>query len=676
MDRDKISAPRGRHTIFFKVLTGYVATALVVVALAGLVSTLLIRNYILTSNLEDLLARAEAVATALARPDGRVRVLTPKGLREMESMCDAQLIYVDTDMVARQMPVKQKGNILFQPPSAPTTDQADASAGDGAPDTPANNAAIFVRPPAPNGQGMRRMYALYQALFPVPQDEPAAEDEEAALTRINLAGSVDEQLVRSIMGGESATDVRQLQFSQDPVMFAGMPIIDSETGEVSAAVILSRPLTDVGTATWNFLWMLAFAGGAAILCAAVMAWFMSRRLTRPVMALSKIAGRMAEGHYDERFTFAQKDEIGQLGATLNMLSARLDDVIGTLAGEKRKLELILSSIGEGIIAVDQGGRVIHANAAALNLLELRAWDIHPDNPHSLDQQRQLIDMLNRSMRETSRMEITWDTVQGRTIEAIAAPIAEAGFSPIGAVCLVRDVSEAQRLEQMRRDYIANISHELRTPLTGIRGMVEPLMDGMMETDREKDECYRVIYQETVRLEKLIAEMLDLSRLQSGRITIELEPMQPQGLLEAATRRMKARAEEGAVTLEVKTDGDPLTFMGAEDRVLQVLIILTDNALSFTPPGGKVTLFARRAGEGKIALGVEDTGCGIDPIDLPYIWERFYKADRSRMRTSGTGLGLAIAKLVTELMGGEISVATAPGKGSTFTFILDEARGEQ
>ena len=226
---------------------------------------------------------------------------------------------------------------------------------------------------------------------------------------------------------------------------------------------------------------------------------------------------------------------------------------------------------------------------------------------------------------------------------------------------------------MRRDYIANVSHELRTPLTGIRGMAEPLLDGYIETEQERQECYRVIYQESLRLEKLIGEMLDLSRLQEGRIKLELEPMEPAGILEAAQRRMKARAAEGEVELAVEAE-EGLTVMGNEDRILQVLIILMDNALSFTPPGGRVTLTARRAGW-KVALSVRDTGAGIDSCDLPYIWERFYKADKSRMRTSGTGLGLSIAKLVVELMGGEITVDTKLGEGSTFTFTLDAAEDE-
>ena len=222
------------------------------------------------------------------------------------------------------------------------------------------------------------------------------------------------------------------------------------------------------------------------------------------------------------------------------------------------------------------------------------------------------------------------------------------------------------MEQMRRDYVANVSHELRTPLTGIRGMVEPLIDGVFETEEEKQDCYGVIYKETIRLEKLIREMLDMSKLQDGRLSIELEPVEIMGVIDDAMRRVSATAAEAGISLETEPpeNSERLMCIGNEDRVLQALTIFLDNALSFTPSGGTVTVYVRRAGA-NARVGVRDTGCGIEPKDIPYIWERFYKVDKSRMRTSGTGLGLAIAKLVVELMHGGIGVNSEPGVGADF-----------
>jgi len=225
-----------------------------------------------------------------------------------------------------------------------------------------------------------------------------------------------------------------------------------------------------------------------------------------------------------------------------------------------------------------------------------------------------------------------------------------------------------RLEQMRKDYVANVSHELRTPLTGIRGMVEPLIDGVFETEEERLDCYNVIYKETIRLEKLIQEMLDMSRLQDGRVVVELEPVELTQIMQDAVMRIGQTAMDAGVTVEVETDEGTVMCLGNEDRIIQVLTIFLDNALSFTPGGGRITVYAHRVNN-YINIGVSDTGCGIEPKDMPYIWERFYKVDKSRMRTKGTGLGLAIAKLVIELMNGEIGVNSEVGEGTDFWFRL-------
>ncbi len=592
----------GRGSIFIRLLTGYLALTLVIILLAGVVSYVLLRANLIETNKRDLLDKAETLSRMAKRPGGYSRVLDLPRIGEMQALTGAQLIYIDSDMKARQIPVRR-----------------------------------------PDLMG-------------------EADPENFQL--LNVIDSLDQQLLKSLLDGNTAVDVRKLDFMQDQMVFAGAPVVNDD-GTIRGALLLCRPLREVSVASQGLIRLMLIAFLFAGLIASAIAYIFSRRITRPLTALNRTAARMAEGYYGERVGITQNDEIGQLGTTLNLLSGRLSAVVNNLSEEKSKLEKVLSSIGEGIIAVDREGLVVHHNRAALELLSL---------PPGAEESQAIKQKLNEMLRSASDGEdrvVSRFKARDRVIEAVASPIrSEGDGATIGAVCLLRDISEAERLEQMRRDYIANVSHELRTPLTGIRGMAEPLLDGYVDTDEERLECYRVIYQESLRLEKLIGEMLDLSRLQEGRIKLELEPMEPAGLLEAAQRRLKNRAAEGGV--EILVEAEPgLAVMGNEDRILQVLIILLDNALSFTPPGGKVTLSARRKGK-KIALSVSDTGAGIEACDLPYIWERFYKADKSRMRTSGTGLGLSIAKLVVELMGGEISVETRLGAGSAFTFTLDEA----
>lgn len=628
-------------SLFHKVLAGYLVVTVLVVVLSCAVSYYLVRDRMIDANLNDLLARAQSVAPTIARPDGRIRILTVRGLREVESLTDSTMFYVDNeDMTVRQMPVHG----LRRKDGEETM---------------------------PNRPGMKMPWESPIEERDTPGEAPLESEEfqDEALTRFELIGSVDEALVRSIISGNTDTDVRKLQFAEGLVMFAGVPITDPKTGEMRGALILSRPLKDATEAAGYIITRQVLAGFIAILCVTAFAWFMSRRIVQPVSVMSGIAQRMAEGHYGEHCIVHSGDELGRLASTLNTLSERLEQVIGTLNDEKSKLEKILRSIGEGVVAIDRTGTVIHHNGAALNLLGIKDWDSVPANPGALERREKLTGILKEAAVRGDQMQTDWTTLDGRTIEAIASPVRDIQGEGIGAVCLVRDVSQAQKLEQIRREYIGNVSHELRTPLTGIRGMTEPLLDGLLETEEEKQECYRIIYQETIRLEKLIGDMLDLSRLQSGHIRLELEPIEAEAMLRAAARRMEKRAREAGVELCIESEPD-LLVMGEEGRILQILIILLDNALSFTPSGGEVTLISRAAGEGRVMLVVSDTGPGIDTVDMPYIWERFYKADRSRLGTSGTGLGLAIAKLAAELMQGSIEVESEPGKGATFTVRLN------
>ena len=497
--------------------------------------------------------------------------------------------------------------------------------------------------------------------------KPEPGEDEPVLERKAFSTPEERQLAEHIIReGWSEASVRYLSIPGTRVICAGAPLTGPD-GSPRGGVLLYQEVRELHGVTRTTILMIAVSLGAAGLFSMALAFILSRRLTRPLRALTESAGWIAQGHFGETVSIEQGGEIGELGKSFNDMSARLSNTIFDLQGEKAKLERIISDIGEGIVAVNRNGDIIHRNGAAMELLEISR---HPEGQH----RRHLRDMLAAALNDREHAETRWVSESGRAIRARVWPITTEQGEIAGAVGLLSDVSEAERLEQLRRDYVANVSHELRTPLTGIQGMIEPLMDGVIDSDEERMDCYRVIHQETLRLEKLIGEMLDMSRLQSGRLAIELEPMDVVGIMEGAARRMRERASSGGVSLMVEAARPLPMVMGSEDRILQVLIILLDNAFSFTPAGGRVTIFARQAG-GRVFVGVRDTGSGIDPADMPYIWERFYKADKSRMGTTGTGLGLSIAKLVCELMNGTITAASEPGKGATFEFSLEVAGGE-
>lgn len=592
-----------RSSIFIKLLAGYLALSIAVTVLATLTSYLLLRRYAVDSTAHELLDKAHVVANLLSQTTDDIDY---DSVRSLEALSESQIIYINDMYIARHIPHD----------SAPTSR------------------------PSP--------------------DEPGFE-------RTLIADTVDRSMAENILGGATGeTDVRYVAMLDCRIVFAGAPVRNAD-GEITGALLLYRRLDEIRGVAISTVLVLAISLAASVLISMLWAYIMSLRITDPLNRLNRTARHIAQGHYGEVTHLNQDDEIGQLGHTLNDLSRRLGQTIFDLQNEKAKLEQILSGIGEGIVAVDQSGSILHHNAAALELLGLTAWQARAEE----EGPRRLTDMLFAAMANGQRAESRWTSPENRCIKAVVWPFTGAGTKIIGAVALLSDVSEAERLEQLRRDYVANVSHELRTPLTGIRGMVEPLMDGVIDTEPEKMECYRIIYQETMRLEKLIGEMLDMSRLQSDRIEIELEPLALPGILEGAVRRLCKQAESCHIALHCEYPENLPPVMGNEDRIMQVLIILMDNALSFTPEGGEIVVFARAEGD-HVAVGVRDNGAGISPTDLPYIWERFYKADKSRMRTTGTGLGLSIAKLVCEHMKGTIGVQSEVGKGATFTFTLEIA----
>ncbi len=582
-----------------KATFSHISLAVIVIFFVSISMFLVVYSYMRDDKKQSLLRQAQTIAEAEAKRAGDYDV---ELMKMYENLTDAKILYITPDYIATHLP--------------PVDD------------------------------------------FPFdPGMEESTKDDR--LRQVQILDALDKYFIARILSGESVTDIRSFEFVKGNIIFAGVPV-KSAGGTVTGGIILIQSADVFRASSVVMLFMLLIVSTISIMLAIAVSWLLSGRLTRPIIEITNGARRLAEGNYGQHIEVKATDEIGELAQTLNTVSVRLKNVVGSLREERDKLDLIIDGIGEGIIAVDRAMRVVHCNESFLRLTGLgrKPMRVFPSEEYGR--------ILSMCMKSRGRERAIW-TVDDRKIAAVASPL-EANELIIGAVCLVQDVSEAERLEQMRKDYVANVSHELRTPLTGIRGMVEPLLDGMMETEEEKQECYRVIYQETIRLEKLIREMLDMSRLQDGRLTIEIESLEVDGIIEAAVRRVAQTAAEAGIVLHTDIPQLHMACLGNEDRILQVLTVFLDNAMSFTPSGGTVTAYARDEGT-RIVLGVQDTGCGIEPKDLPYIWERFYKVDKSRMRTSGTGLGLAIAKLIVELMGGEIGVGSEPGSGANFWFTL-------
>ena len=436
--------------------------------------------------------------------------------------------------------------------------------------------------------------------------------------------------------------------------------------EVIGAVFMAQSMTEIMggmQALTNTLALSLLLVGLLMLPVVL---FFASRMVRPITRMRTVALTMAGGDLTARAEDSSNDEYGELGRALNYLSSELGSTISSLQMERNRLQSLINGLSEGIIAVDAKGATTLINPAVYGLLNLQSTD---DNVRAAAPD--VFAMFDQALSSAQAVKKTvW---QGDVALHISvSPLLLQSGEVTGCVGIVSDVTSAERLEQTRRDYVANVSHELRTPLTAMRALIEPLRDGLVKTEEQRQQIYDVVLRETMRLSRLVNDMLELSRLQSGTASLSRSVFAPLPLFNLIHETYSAYAEDYQQTLVYDVPKDLPSVWGNPDRTQQVLIVLLDNAFKYTPEGGIVTLSACAEGD-VVRVRVRDTGVGIPAADLPHVFDRFYKVDKSH-HSKGTGLGLAIAYEIMKHLGEEMSVTSEPGRGSCFTFTLHIAQG--
>ena len=436
--------------------------------------------------------------------------------------------------------------------------------------------------------------------------------------------------------------------------------------EVIGAVFMAQSMTEIMggmQALTNTLALSLLLVGLLMLPVVL---FFASRMVRPITRMRTVALTMAGGDLTARAEDGSNDEYGELGRALNYLSSELGSTISSLQIERNRLQSLINGLSEGIIAVDAKGATTLINPAVYGLLNLQSTD---DNVRAAAPD--VFAMFDQALSSAQAVKKTvW---QGDVALHISvSPLLLQSGEVTGCVGIVSDVTSAERLEQTRRDYVANVSHELRTPLTAMRALIEPLRDGLVKTEEQRQQIYDVVLRETMRLSRLVNDMLELSRLQSGTASLSRSVFAPLPLFNLIHETYSAYAEDYQQTFVYDVPEDLPSVLGNPDRTQQVLIVLLDNAFKYTPEGGVVTLSACAEGD-VVRVRVRDTGVGIPAADLPHVFDRFYKVDKSH-HSKGTGLGLAIAYEIMKHLGEEMSVTSEPGQGSCFTFTLHIAQG--
>ena len=483
-------------------------------------------------------------------------------------------------------------------------------------------------------------------------DQKDLEYPAAARTITHTSDVLD-----GIAGQSDEADVSEEVISGNIVAVA-VPI--TFFGEVVGAVFMAQSMTEIMSGMQALSNTITFSALLIALLLLPIVLYFASRLSRPIADMRAVALTMAGGDLTVRADDRSGDEFGELGGALNYLSSELGNTISTLEMERNRLESLINGVSEGIIALDAKGCTTLINPAVHELLGL------PENCDLRASAPDVLEMFDATL--SSREPVRRTIWQGSIAIAVSvSPLMMPDGMLTGCVGILSDVTSAERLEQTRRDYVANVSHELRTPLTAMRALIEPLRDGLIKTEEQRQQTYNIVLRETMRLTRLVSDMLELSRLQSGKASMTKSVFSPRPLLDLIHETYSAYAEDYQQTFVYDVPDELPQVLGNPDRTQQVLIALLDNAFKYSSDGGTVTLHVEQT-EDVIRVTVRDTGIGISPQDLPHVFDRFYKADKSH-GGKGTGLGLAIAYEIMKQLGEEMTVESVLGLGSAFTFTL-------
>ncbi|KKO52027.1 ATP-binding protein [Paenibacillus sp. DMB20] len=406
--------------------------------------------------------------------------------------------------------------------------------------------------------------------------------------------------------------------------------------------------------------------------------FLLTKITQPMQKLIQAANDIRKGRYDIRLNLVTSDEIGELANTFNHMAAELEKTIRSLNDEKEHLSSVLRSMSDAVITFDNNGDVILVNPPGQEVMETwqgLKWDedVEGGGWAAEVMPEPLIALFYKTMNEGKDQSADLHVKQD-VWEASMAPL-YSGNVIRGAVVVLRNITEQVKLEKMRTDFIANVSHEIRTPLSMMQGYSEALLDGMAASPEESQELIQVIHEESLRMGRLVKDLLDLTRMEAGHAELMLRGMDAGELCERVYRKFAVRAKEQNIELQLQRLASNLTLeLADEDKLEQVLTNLLDNAFRHTPSGKKISITVDRIklqSGAAVKFVVSDQGAGIPPEDVPFVFDRFYKADKARVRgeSVGTGIGLAIVKNIVESHKGSITVDSNVGEGTEFTFVI-------
>jgi two-component system, OmpR family, phosphate regulon sensor histidine kinase PhoR len=450
-----------------------------------------------------------------------------------------------------------------------------------------------------------------------------------------------------------------------------------KNNEIEGYVFLSSRIGEIDQATREIWTLLSISLGIALIIIILLGVMITNRFIKPIEAATNVVIELSKGNYRARTNEHFRSETtSMLGKSINMLASNLQDIVKTQEMQQNRLSTLIENMGSEFLLIDNRGYINLMNKAykeTFNMLPERYLEhLYHEVIEHIEIVR-LIEEIFMSEQKLRRQILLQVGIERKYFEVFGSPIINTHNEWKGVLLVFHDITELKKLEQMRKDFVANVSHELKTPITSIKGFSETLLDGAMKNEETLEAFLSIILKESDRLQKLIQDLLELSKIEQHGFHMNIEDIEILLLLDEVCTMLNGKAQEKQISIEITSLEPKPLVKGDYYRLKQVFINLLSNAITYTPTKGSITIKVVEESDTKYKIHVTDTGVGIDKAEIPRIFERFYRVDKDRSRNSGgTGLGLAIVKHILEAHKGNISVTSEVGKGTTFVITLEKS----
>ncbi|MDO5331214.1 MAG: ATP-binding protein [Bacillota bacterium] len=497
----------------------------------------------------------------------------------------------------------------------------------------------------------------------VARDMIISASTNPTLSGKSAAAVLDAGILARAMNGDLAES--QTKTETLAVLCMSFPV-ETEDGRVVGAIYVRADLTSIDAFLSSSRLIFLRAMILALLVTIILGFILARSITVPIQDVTKNVQRMSQGDFSEDVSVKSDDEIGQLAEMFNILRAKLDSTLEEISQEKNKLGTILEFMADGLIAIDLKGNILHINPAAREMLNIMPDE---DLTHATynDVMRKIADELPLDTVKDNCQESGGEGIfeqYGRIFAIRYDKFKDEDNVDTGVIIIIQDITERQKLEDMQTDFVANVSHELKTPLTNIKSYTETLLDGAVADPETADNFLGIINSEADRMNRLVKDLLQLSRLDNNQEVIHTKTTNIVLLLDSAVTKVELVAKEKGQQLNKLYDSKSDIRANVDrDRFEQVILNVLSNSIKYTNDGGRIDVDVFEQ-DGNAKIVVQDNGIGISEEALPRIFERFYRVDKARSRAmGGTGLGLAITKQIVESHGGSIIAESQEGKGT-------------